>query len=218
MSDESTELPAPSELDRIVSAVRTDAQRARRVGNVCVATSLLVGGLILFIFLYAGQVVTVQRFELQKDQQERLYREKRDYAELLAKISDQKADSSSSGPLMKDLAQQLLKHEPAENVLDDLLYNITSSIVRIGAVLVGIFVIQILVTFGRYYYKVAEHLGMTATLIMLSEGKPAALKVMAPLLLPSKIDFGNAPTSPLETTVKGAFDTIKELAKKVPGH
>lgn len=73
-----------------------------------------------------------------------------------------------------------------------------------------------MVTFARYYYKLAEHLAMAAALIDLSGGKLLDLKVITPLLLPSKIDFGKAPTSPVENVLEGALEAIKEIAKKVP--
>ena len=103
-----------------------------------------------------------------------------------------------------------------DNPFDEMIYNVTSSIIRIGAVLIGIFLIQIMVSFARYYYKLSEHLSMTASLISLSGGKISDLKVIAPLLLPSQIDFGKTPPSPFEKIVDGGFDAIRELSKKIP--
>jgi hypothetical protein len=122
---------------------------------------------------------------------------------------------------LKDAASKIvpppIKRDIPSDTFSDVLYNITSSILRIGSVLVGIFMIQILVSFSRYYFKLSEHLSMSSALIRLAGGKLSDLKTTAPLLLPSSIDFGKAPTSPVEKVLEGAFGMVKELTKKIPG-
>jgi Ribonuclease G/E len=103
-----------------------------------------------------------------------------------------------------------------DSPLDSIVYEATSSVIRIGAVLVGIFLIQIMVTFARYYFKLASHLSMASALISLSNGKLTDLKSTAPLFMPSKIDFGKEPTSPTEKVLDGAISAIKELSRKIP--
>jgi hypothetical protein len=86
----------------------------------------------------------------------------------------------------------------------------------IGAVLIAIFLIQIMVVLARYYYRVSDHFAMSAAVVQLTGGKLSEIKVLIPLLLPSKIDFSKTPTSPVETVLGEAFGTIKELSKKIP--
>jgi len=98
---------------------------------------------------------------------------------------------------MFDAIVKAESNRPTTALADQVLSSITGSVVRVGAVLIGIYLIQIMVTFARYYYKFAEHLSMAAALINLSKGKVADLKTLSPLLLPSTIDFGKAPSSPI---------------------
>jgi hypothetical protein len=68
----------------------------------------------------------------------------------------------------------------------DLLFDIiNTSIVRVGSVLVAIFLIQILVGFSRYYYRIAEHLSACADMVRLSRGDALIIKELAPVLLPT---------------------------------
>jgi hypothetical protein len=67
---------------------------------------------------------------------------------------------------IENILQKMKPEKP--DSFDNLLTTLTSSILRIGAVLIGIFLIQILVSFSRYYFKLAKHLSMAAALISLS--------------------------------------------------
>ena len=229
--DAATAPTALSGASVVVTYLKANAKRARNIGNVCVAATLLIGGSILLLFLYFSQVTTQLRNErelnilkLQSDQRDK------NFELLKGTISEQwrgkiedKVTLANTERITNELLSAFLKNDlesPSKNhsISDEIIFNITSSVIRIGAVLIGIFLIQIMVTFGRYYYKLSEHLSMTAALIELSGGKVADLKVIAPLLLPSKIDFGKAPTSPTEKAFDGAFGVMRELTKKIPTH
>ena len=89
-------------------------------------------------------------------------------------------------------------------------------IVRIGAVLIGIFVIQVLIGFVRYNTKMYFHWAMCSALVRLSRGNHLVIKDIASTLLPSSIDFGKMPSSPVEKVFDGMQGTLKELVKKIP--
>jgi hypothetical protein len=90
-----------------------------------------------------------------------------------------------------------------------------SIIARIGAVLIAIFLIQILLSFARYNYRLSEHLSACADMIRLSAGDTDKMRNLALFMLPA-IEFGKIPSSPFQKIVDTSMDTIKELAKKVP--
>jgi hypothetical protein len=73
-----------------------------------------------------------------------------------------------------------------------------------------------MVGFVRYYYRLANHLLITSAMVRLSAGNILALKEIAPPLLPTGIDFGKMPVSPVERVLDGAFGAIQELSKKIP--
>ena len=90
-----------------------------------------------------------------------------------------------------------------------------TAIVRVGSVLVAIFLIQILIGLARYYYRIAEHLSARADIVRLGRGDARIIKELAPILLPS-VEFGKMPASPVQAVADKAMDTIKDLAKKIP--
>jgi hypothetical protein len=90
-----------------------------------------------------------------------------------------------------------------------------SGVLRIGMVLIAIFVIQILVGFARYYYRLSEHISFSADIIRLSDGNTKLIKELSTVLLPS-FDFGKMPSSPFQKIVDTSMDTVRELAKKIP--
>jgi hypothetical protein len=93
--------------------------------------------------------------------------------------------------------------------------SIGSGVLRIGMVLIAIFIIQILVGFARYYFRLAEHFSCSADVVRLSDGNARLIKDLSGVLLPG-FDFGKMPASPLQRIVDTSMDTIKELAKKIP--
>jgi hypothetical protein len=91
------------------------------------------------------------------------------------------------------------------NVLGDVLPTIIGRVIeRIGAVVVGIFIIQVMLGFVRYYFRIAEHLSMFANLLRLTEGKVENVAALSAVLLPSSIDFGRIPRSPFEYAFREA--------------
>ena len=110
------------------------------------------------------------------------------------------------------IQRQTISISPAD---ENFISLIGAGILRIGMVLLAIFLIQILVGFSRYYFRLAEHLSLSADVIRLSNGNPKLIKELASVLLPT-FDFGKIPTSPIQKIVETSMDAIKELAKKVP--
>lgn len=88
-------------------------------------------------------------------------------------------------------------------------------VLRIGVVLVAIFVIQILVSFARYYFRLAEHLSIASEVLRLSNGDPSLIKELSTVLVPT-MDFGKLPASPVQKALEKSFDMMKELASKIP--
>jgi hypothetical protein len=92
---------------------------------------------------------------------------------------------------------------------------ISNSVLRIGGILLAVFLIQILVGFSRYYFRLSDHLSISADIIRLSDGDVGLIKQLSPVLLPS-FDFGKMPTSPFQKIVDTSMETVRELAKKIP--
>jgi len=95
------------------------------------------------------------------------------------------------------------------SVLGDVLPTIIGRVIeRIGAVVVGIFIIQVMLGYVRYYFRIAEDLSMFANLLRLTEGKVENVAALGAVLLPSSIDFERIPRSPFEYAFR---ETVAKL-------
>ena len=96
-----------------------------------------------------------------------------------------------------------------ENNLYDLL---VEGILRLGAVVLAIYVIQLLFVLVRHQIKLAEDLDQRADLIELSEGDEAKIEIFASLNAIQTAEPGRIPDHPY-----GKFaDAIREIASKLP--
>jgi hypothetical protein len=102
------------------------------------------------------------------------------------------------------------------NLVSVLAYSVGGLVIRIGAVLIGIFVMQVLINFVRYNTRMYFHWSMCSALVRLSRGNHTVIKEIASTLMPSSIDFGKMPGSPAEKVFDGVQSSIKELIKKIP--
>ncbi|HEX8164157.1 MAG TPA: hypothetical protein VF601_00020 [Beijerinckiaceae bacterium] len=93
--------------------------------------------------------------------------------------------------------------------------SLVTAVLRIGMVLIAIFLIQILVSFARYYFRIAEHISLTSELVRVSAGNVESMKSLSSVFLPT-IEFGKLPSSPVQRVVETAMETVKELAQKLP--
>jgi hypothetical protein len=74
----------------------------------------------------------------------------------------------------------------ANSVLGDVLPTIIGRLIeRIGAVVVGIFIIQVMLGFVRYYFRLADHLSMIANLLRVTEEKVENIAAFGAVFLPS---------------------------------
>ena len=202
-------------VDTVALSLRQQSTAAKITGYICVGITLVIGTAIIAAFLFFSQVSANQKAEKERMFLSLKYQQQND---LLSKLTDSVTPTQLQNTInsLIDKANSTPLSQTIASPLDNIMYEITSSIIRIGAVLIGIFLIQILVTFARYNFKLASHLSMTATLISLTGSNLSDLKSTAPLFMPSGIGFGKEPTSPTEKVFEGAISAIRELSGKIP--
>jgi len=81
----------------------------------------------------------------------------------------------------------------------DWLQEITRAFVRIGGVLMAVFIINILVSFARYNLKTANSLDSRADCILLAGEDMERLAALLAVISIDIIDFSKFPTSPYDT-------------------
>lgn len=142
----------------VVIFLKTNVIRARRIGNVCVVATLLIGIAILGAFLAFSQAATQQRYERdekmfgyldnrRQEAREKILSDIEETAAAIAKIEDksvlQRAQSKFD-ELISAFNRAMPPNydtERGNNLADEIVYNFTSSVIRIGAVLIGIYLI-----------------------------------------------------------------------------
>ncbi|MBS0641267.1 MAG: hypothetical protein JSS43_15440 [Proteobacteria bacterium] len=90
----------------------------------------------------------------------------------------------------------------------DWLNELTKAFVRIGGVLVIVFVINILVSFTRYHLKVSYHLSSRADILVICAGDMERLAGLITSVSADLIDFSAVPTNPYDKyidAVRAAF-------------
>lgn len=110
------------------------------------------------------------------------------------------------------LISRLRQAQLQTELISQAVRSIGGILIRIGAVLIGIFIIQVMVNFVRYNSRMYFHWAMCSALIRLSRGNHLIINSVAKTLSPSSIDFGKDPKAPSEKLI----DAFKEFAKKIP--
>ena len=222
----------------IADKLETKAIQARKRASANFVLTMLIGMGILSLFFFAGPLTeSVRLQQLEKQQaatiasQIELLKNADMVTKSIHELTDEhnnlnpknESNSQSTTPITGNTTDTTVEsHKTWFNELVDIVGGgastslLTSIIARIGAVLVGIFLIQILVSFARYNYKLSEHLSACADMVRISRGEAGIMKELAPVML-TALDFGKMPSSPFQKIVDTSMDTIKELDKKIPG-
>ncbi len=212
-----TVVPSPGDISAIFSGLDTAAQSAKVTGHVYLFVTLLIGGLILWLFVYETHFYTVSYVASPPGPNFMVLASIRDTLAEINKVTDNDTDLRKT--LVSILSRHLYMPENTESpiaTVGSVVIILSGIVIRIGAVLIGIFLIQIMVGFTRYYYRVADHFRMCSMSIKLSAGRLSELKEVIPLLIPSRIEFGKMPTSPIEKMAETALRAIGEIAQKFP--
>lgn len=90
---------------------------------------------------------------------------------------------------------------------------VLNAIIRIGAIFMALYVMQITVSLSRYHYRLADHLAVTADVLRISAGNANAYKTFATHMLP-KVDFGKMPEPMMQHIATKALDVANNIARK----
>jgi predicted PurR-regulated permease PerM len=88
---------------------------------------------------------------------------------------------------------------------------ITDSVTKIGAVLIALYMVQILLSLTRYHFRLADHLTIVAESFKYADSDTDKLKDILNVISIDHIDFGKSPTTPMENII----ELIKDLPEKI---
>jgi len=83
---------------------------------------------------------------------------------------------------------------------------ISGAILRLGAVVLAIYVIQILMSLARYRFRISDALHLKADILLLSRGNPELTKSLMGSLSDNGIDFGPIPDNPYTDIARSALN------------
>ncbi len=118
-------------------------------------------------------------------------------------------DSNSK---VAELTEKNKELQHAANERAFLMKTIGDAILRFGSVLLAVYLIQILVNFTRYHFRVADHLESVADSIELAKGELENMEKIFNILSSKHIEFGKSPSSAHENIT----EIIKESIAKIP--
>lgn len=93
-----------------------------------------------------------------------------------------------------------------------LTYTISGAVVRIGSVLIALYLVQILFGLTRYHLRLSDHLAACGDVLIISSGDQKKFVELNSVLSASHIDFGKPPNMPIEKiteAIKDAFSKQK---------
>lgn len=75
-------------------------------------------------------------------------------------------------------------------------------IIRVGAVLLGLYLIQIFISFAKYQFRITNKLSSATSIIHIAGTDKQLIKVIAPIISTHKIDFVKSNTLSYKQIVK----------------
>jgi amino acid transporter len=195
----------PMEISQVVEDVRKRAGRTRSFGKSSIIGIIIVVGSMISFFTVSGidfgygMRLSSSFIESDKKPSELVASEQQKVVEAITILEAK----------IENLERQI---ESQEDLQNSILLSISLSVVRIASVFLAVYLIQILVGFTRYQFRIADHLDATADAFELSEGDPEKLAKVINAISPQHIEFGKMPSTPTQDSL----ELIRELIKKVP--
>ncbi len=88
---------------------------------------------------------------------------------------------------------------------------ITESVTKIGAVLIALYMVQILLSLTRYHFRLADHLAIVSVAIKHSDSDIEKIEQFMTAVGTNHIDFGKAPVTPIDKLL----ELVRELPDKI---
>jgi hypothetical protein len=112
--------------------------------------------------------------------------------------SEQKTTIEAVKLLEKEIERVRSQLSNQQDFQESVLLNISLTVIRLASVFLAVYLIQILVGFTRYQFRMADHLDSTADAFELTNGDPEKLSSVLSSISPQHIEFGKLPRTPTE--------------------
>lgn len=183
----------------VIDELRTRSRRSRRIAWIMVG--LMIGtvfSLVLFFFGAISYISYGPPFEVS-------FSRETDREKELKAAQEKESDEIKKMRLELELKKAQLEQENSRN--SGLIFTISSAVARIGAVLIALYLVQILLGLTRYHLRLADHLDACAHGLRFCPQDPMKITTLVPVLSAAHVDFGKAPSTPIEKVL----DVAKEV-------
>ena len=193
------------ETSEIIKQVRKRATSTRAFAKISILGIVFVVGAMISFFTISGSTgfsygISFGQIEVEKKA-----------SDLVA--SEQKTVVEAVKLLEEEIDKVRAEIEGQQDFQENVLLSVSLTIIRLASVFLAVYLIQILVGFTRYQFRMADHLDATADAFELTNGDMTVLASILSSIAPKHIEFGKLPSTPIEQTT----DLIKELVNKIPG-
>jgi hypothetical protein len=199
------------EFNQLVPIFRDRAKSSRRFAKLLILFNVLIVAAVLILFFSSSNYsLNTQRestFEFSLFGFE--YKSQR--ADAAARLPYQSNEDGNGSELEKLKAKnQQLIQDANERVF--IVNTVGQSILRFGSVLLAVYLMQIIVNFTRYHFRIADHLSSVADSLELTSGDITNLGKVVDIVSPKHIDFG----APAKSINDNVTSIIKDAISKIP--
>ena len=107
----------------------------------------------------------------------------------------------------------------------DWIVELTKAFIRVAAVIMSVFIVNILVSFARYNLRVANYLDARADCLVITGGEPDKFAALLPSISVDPLDFAKTPMNPYDTYLEairgimpGRFGASDGSSARKPRH
>ena len=181
--------------------LRQRSTSVRRFGRLSIAGIVVIVFLIVTLFLFSG----AKTFSVQTS-----YQPTFGSTAPTSDESDLKRQIATIKSNLDQLASRANMESDSTTVTAMTLSAVSATLVRVGAVVVAIFLVQILTNFARYQFQISDHLDAIADSLSVSTSVEE-FKTYMQAMQPPSIGFSktDGPNDKL-------LELVKELTKKLP--
>lgn len=182
----------------VIDELRTRSRRSRQIAWILVG--LIIGTVFSLVLFFFGAIsyISYSPFGVSNIRE----------VEELKAAQEKESDEIKKMRLELELRKAQLEQENARN--SGLIFTISSAVARIGAVLIALYLVQILLSLTRYHLRLADHLEACAHGLRFCPEDPLKITALVPVLSAAHVDFGKAPSTPIEKVL----DVVKEVLSR----
>jgi len=199
-------------VDQVVATMRKRSSRIRIFAQLLILVIVIVVGVTMAFFFTSSQYMP------NTDSGRRLAIS---FLGFQLNSEDTYRGSSSAGTTKESETDEVRKLREENSKLQGeakqsalAINTLGSAILRIGSVVLAVYLIQVLVHLTRYNFRIADHIDSLADLLLLTEGDFEKISPLVETFTSKHIAFGPQPVSVSEKLTEAITEAVKKIGSK----